>query len=162
MEINMLPEKEILELIKKNLPEMTATQLEKFIKESNIIKSELESTKTKLKEVLEENVRLHSLELEKQKLEKSKLELDERQKAIEKRELELDKTILEIKLQNSNEQTATVFSLVDKVFGHPSTTITKNENSMKQIPYSSSDGNSWSSPGEETSSQTITKTESKS
>lgn len=117
---------EVQKAIEQNLPSATAGVMKDFIKEA-------EATKTKLTITEEENTELkqtiHNLKAKLDhinNLEERENKLEERTQETNDKAYNLDLQISSIRLEEAGKRQEVVERLVDKVFGHPSVTITKN------------------------------------
>ncbi|RLA83414.1 MAG: hypothetical protein DRG78_04500 [Epsilonproteobacteria bacterium] len=149
---------EINKAIDANMPAAVASQYKKFIEEAERTIIKLKTAEEKIlivesnkKDLIKERDKLKE-ELEYYK----KLKLDE--SVIIERELKLSKTILENKLENAEQRNTDVLRLVDKVFGHPSVTVSTTSNKTLSVE-SGGDACGYTIPVVD--SETSTTTESK-
>lgn len=127
----MTIEQEMQELIQKNLPAQAAGEMKKYIEEAELTKSDLENTLKVLentrKNLQEERARNNEMAKKitaQQEMDKREQECIKREEALCSREskLELEMARQEISLLKVNH--TKIESLVEKVFGHPSVTVT--------------------------------------
>jgi len=122
--------KEMQEIIEKNLPAQTAGAMSDFIKDAEETKDALAIAADKIdtlemqKNVYEkENVQLkHSIQQQSKLTEREK-KLEEQTEALRIRERDLKLEIAEIQLNAANDRNNKVEQLVEKVFGHPSVSV---------------------------------------
>jgi len=156
---------EMQELIAKNLPAATAGAMKDFIEES-------EEVKLNLKESLEKNIikdksidsLLREAALLNGKIEKfedfnkREKELDGREISIADRERNIKLQIIEIQLSVTQASLATTERLVEKVFGHPSVTVTNSKNVYTPIMHNQGNGCGEYQSGSSTTNTEETKT----
>ena len=119
---------DILDAIKKNLPEMVAGELKEHLENYDVLEinvkkleDQLETLTTLNKNLEKENVKLKKLNIRSEELDKKEMEVN-----AEKRNLKV--TMAELKAEEANKRSSQLYTLVDKVFGHPNVTITKTTN----------------------------------
>lgn len=126
---------QMLELVKENLPEATAGEMKKYIESAEATKKELTKAEKKisiLENAIKEAEKVAKLEREiKESLEEVIKEtaekiadVEEREKILIKGESELENKLLRIELDCAYNSSNQIMSLVEKVFGHPSVTVT--------------------------------------
>jgi len=135
----------IKEIIKDNLPQTVANEIQCFIENSNKISEEYESLKVKYdslleeKKILEEKVNNHM----KQQKHLNKLEDDLKKLTsenlhekveLEKRKNNFDIEVMKEKMKKNEYYTDKLFALVDKVFGVPTVITTNQRNSTCPVP----------------------------
>ena len=125
--------KQIQEVISRNLPEATALEMKKFIEEAEETKDSLELLEEKLSASLvvnkdqQEFINILQRDLDSHENLRILLEAQEVQEEVLRvKEQSLDYLILEVKLECAEQRNKELFSLVEKVFGHPSVTVSKN------------------------------------
>ena len=123
--------KDIQDAISKNLPEATATYLEKYISDSESLKVRIkditELSDTLRRELNDKNAlisRHDSLDAFEVKLKNKEIELNDKERGI-------DLHTAKIKLEETTNCHIKIMQLVETVFGHPSVTISNN--STRQI-----------------------------
>ena len=132
---------ELLSVIEKNLPAATAGVMKDFIAdaENNKAKlkkqektiSELQDTITKLQEELKGSHKLIRKQEEVDKLKQSLATLDT---TLSERERNIDVTLLQLKLEMMTDRNERIERLVDKVFGHPSVTVSSCKDVALAVP----------------------------
>lgn len=128
---------EMQKLIEESLPGATAGAMKDFIKEAELTKSNLMAAQHKINDL--------DLELDKKSKEISRLKevvskagdldnreqsLNERNEGLDVRERDINLEIATIKLESAEKRNASVEGLVNKVFGHPSVTVS----TTKDVP----------------------------
>lgn len=132
---------EIEKIIRDNLPEATAKEMKKYLEEAEGIKAQLEEADAHIKV---QNTLMAAKDVSLGLLE-AKVQTDEAMnaqgEALEKREMEvadrehnIKLEIAEIKLNAAIGSNHAVMGLVDKVFGHPSVTVSRTKEIPVRIP----------------------------
>jgi len=158
----------IQQIVSEQLPQATAGELKKYIENAESISRELEKKNEKIKELEQFKLLYNELygknsaidEKEKALLKREK-ELNEKELLIEKRQRGFELEIANIKVSEAQMSKIDLFELVNKVFGHPSVSISnkKNMSVEKFEPYQGG-GGYWSTKND-TEENTETRTESK-
>ena len=133
--------KEIQDAIEKGLPAQTAGALKARL---DMIDS-LEETANRLqKECLklkEENKSLEAQIKDQNFIHDLAIRLEDKERGLEKRERDLEKTILETKLQSEKDSTQKVYNLVDMVFRNKTTVRYETTSVPVFTPYAGGGGN---------------------
>jgi hypothetical protein len=121
---------EMQELIAKNLPAATAGAMSDFIKDAEKTKEELEKANGDLEifgiKMSDLNRRFSDLKSKVQDqafIDQKLEELRSLEEKVSEREKNLDLRIVEIRLECAENRNSKVESLVEKVFGHPSVSV---------------------------------------
>ena len=132
---------ELLSVIEKNLPAAAAGLMKDFIEdaESNKEKlkkqekiiSKLQDTITELQEELKDSHKLIRKQEEVDRLKQSLAALDT---TLSERERNIDVTLLQLKLKMMTDRNERIERLVDKVFGHPSVTVSSCKDVVVPVP----------------------------
>lgn len=149
---------EIQETIRKNLPSAIADELTIFLKETKDLEKSFEEVIKDLKKTEKENTLLKEELGKKENLIQDFEKLQLREEEIFKKEKELEVTLLQKELELKNKSSEELFRLVDKIFGHPSVTITRSSNGQVPIPI---DNGQWASTVDTHNSETTITTETK-
>ena len=132
MDIN----KEMEEMIKKNLPEATATTLKKYIEEAEGNKKKL-TTNTELIDYNSKAILALNLELAELKNRvKTEGELVARERDVSDKENKLDVTLANLKVAEAEKRADAIYNLAGIVFKNPSFTraISRSGVAIKSIP----------------------------
>jgi hydroxylamine reductase (hybrid-cluster protein) len=127
--------KELRDIIEKALPAQTANAMADFIEEAEATKEKLRQTEELLdaaqhslaekdEEIATLNDDIHEATL----IINTRKALEEREEAVALRERDLNLTLAETRLEMTMASMATVERLVEKVFGHPSVTVSTSRN----------------------------------
>ena len=160
---------ELTELAKRHFPETVAGELKTFIDQAYKTKNNLAGAK-RLILAHENTIALQKQEVDNLKIkEKADLDLRDKDKRLNDREIELDKRERKFELELNNAEVkhiqaskTEVFSLVRLVFGHPNVTVCTDRNETK--PVASDGGNGCSGyvgQYEHKTSEQVTTTEGK-
>lgn len=120
--------KEIKEVIEKNLPAQTAGALNGYLKKAKEAIEINEYLRGKETELAKEKDVLREKATSLESLISTKEEIKDKLKDIETRELALEKTILEIKLQESEKRASVIITLTETVFKNRKLVIEKSSN----------------------------------
>jgi hypothetical protein len=137
--------KEIKEIIEKNLPQAAAGAMKDFHLKDKVKEQAL--TITGLEADIEKNGSLNDREHG----------LNTRERAIEDRERAIDLEVANIKLSCAEHSTLTVERLVEKVFGHPSVTVS----TVRQSPIMAQENYTPYEAGQSVSSESVETTQGK-
>lgn len=162
-------EEQIEKLVAANLPEATANEMRKFIEEAAETKREYESI-LKINKKLNEQIgnqakKINELsdkvahEWDIRQREKA---LDEKTLDLETRERDLEMTVMQTKLEAQTEEKKTVISLVNKVFGVPTVTVTNSKDADVVTPIDGGNHGGYAQKDQVSSFETETTTVDKS
>ena len=128
-------EEKMQKLVAENLPQQTANEMQKFIREATMNR---EQVKNQNAVIVDLNERLAEsekkvLELKRQiqhhdDIKQLELDLAEKTADIAKREGQLELTLTKTKHDMLLENTNRIYTLVDRVFGHPGVKVVTTEN----------------------------------
>jgi len=131
---------ELQAVITKSLPEATANEMKRFIEEANATSINLEKANYKIEEL---NSHVQKMEKEINRLktfEQKDVDLQMKEKALAAKSLELEEkernqkmAILETKLDMVNKGQEQIVRLVEKVFGHPSVTVSTSRQVQQRV-----------------------------
>lgn len=126
--------KEMRRIIEENLPAATAGAMKDFITQSEINDGRLKQAHEECETLAKKNETAQKendgfaarvKELEKRVL--TETELTSRKLKVEEGERGLELRIAEIKLQGANDRNSKIEQLVEKVFGHPTVTVSRSK-----------------------------------
>ena len=159
--------KEMQKIIEENLPAATAGVMKSYIEEAEVTKQNLaEADKTIEAQIKNITLKEDEIRALKRELEGAKNQLQEQdelksaQEALSIRERDLQLEIANIRLQSADDRNATVERLVDRVFGHPSVTVSTYKDVM--VPIEGGNGCSGYAHKENGVTESQTTTQSKS
>ena len=117
--------KEVQEAIARNLSSATASELKKFIEEGQKAIDQIVSLHEKIAKQTQELDEQSKIIISLKEMISAEETLAKREITVRDFERKLDNEILKIRLGESERRNNELFKLVDKVFGHPSVTISK-------------------------------------
>ena len=158
--------KEMQELIEKNLPSATAGVMTKYIKEAEKTKDDLVESESQVKSLLKQLIEWKTKTEKLERLKSYWQNLNEREASLAKeteslrvRERDIKLEIANIRTAEANNRNIIIERLVEKVFGHPSVSVSTYKNipimsdaATGAVPYQS---------GSATENETTTTVESK-
>ncbi len=159
---------EINKIIEKHLPEQTAAVMKEFIKEAETVKSNLETADAVIRQHEKVIADYKKKDAEYDRIRNLRKQMDDRRDGLDVREDEITKrenqsTVIEsnTRMEMMRQNMENMKALVDKVFGHPSVSITRQVPVVTAGSYTDQNGNYRPGDFVEDKSSTETKVEGK-